>query len=204
MEFWHEIATKKSFNLLQKLKRSFNFILIGGWAVWLYSHSMKSKDIDLIIDYEQLAKFKEKFSIFKNERLKKYQAQVEEVDIDLYLPYYSSLGLPVEEVKNYTIFKEGFRVPWPEVLLILKQKAYQDRRNSIKGEKDKIDIITLIDLAEFDFQKYKKILKKYKKKEFLKDLNDLLIETYEIKELGLNYQKFAKFKKSILAKIKKI
>jgi len=203
MEFWHEIIIKKSFNLLQKFKKRYKFVLIGGWAVWLYAHTLKSKDIDLIIDYDELARLKKKFLITKNERLKKYEMQVEEIDVDLYLPYYSYLGIPVEEIEKYTVSQEGFKVPIPEVLLILKQKAFEGRQNSPKGEKDKIDIFSLLNLKDFDFSKYKRLLKKYKKEKFLKSLINLLKETYEVKELGLNRQKLSRLKKSILAKIGK-
>jgi hypothetical protein len=63
MQFYHEIITEKSFQFLQELKREYEFVLIGGWAVFLYSHSLKSKDIDIIVDYSELAKLK-KISMF--------------------------------------------------------------------------------------------------------------------------------------------
>lgn len=49
---------------------------------------------------------------------------------------------------------------------------------------------------------YKKVLNKNKLGYFQQDLIDLLNETFEIKELGLNRAKMAKLKKSILSKIK--
>ena len=73
MEYYHSLITQKSFDFLQKLRREFEFILIGGWAVFLYSHSLKSKDIDIIVDYSQLAKLKEIYNVAKNDRLKKYE-----------------------------------------------------------------------------------------------------------------------------------
>lgn len=49
MQFYNDIITQKSFAYLQILKKKYDFILIGGWAVFLYSRSLKSKDIDIII-----------------------------------------------------------------------------------------------------------------------------------------------------------
>lgn len=73
MQFYNDIITQRSFAYLQSIKKKYKFILIGGWAVYLYSKSLKSKDIDIIIDYDVLAKMKELDKIFKNERLRKYE-----------------------------------------------------------------------------------------------------------------------------------
>ena len=49
MQFWNEVLTEKSWNVLKDLNRErFDFILIGGWAVYLWARSHKSKDIDII------------------------------------------------------------------------------------------------------------------------------------------------------------
>src|SRR3989339_2107242 len=111
--FYQQFLTDKSFTILSSLKKQFKFTLIGGWAVYFYSQSLKSKDIDMIVDFSQLEQFKKEFTIEKNERLKKYQIKIEEIDIDIYLPFYSNLGIPVEEIKNYTQSREGFLAPRP-------------------------------------------------------------------------------------------
>ena len=54
MEYYQNIITAKSFQILQALKRQYDFILIGGWAVFLYTRTLKSKDIDIIVDYPAL------------------------------------------------------------------------------------------------------------------------------------------------------
>ena len=89
MQFYHDIITQKSFNYLQDLKKKHDFILIGGWAVFLYSHAIKSKDIDIIISYSELAKMKEMYDLVKNERLRKYEIKIGEFDIDVYLCHFS-------------------------------------------------------------------------------------------------------------------
>lgn len=56
---------------------------------------------------------------------------------------------------------EGFLVPPIEVLFILKQKTYQSRRLSLKGEKDKIDVFSLLNCKYFDWKEYREYLEKY-------------------------------------------
>src|SRR3989338_4021762 len=99
-EFYHNLITEKSFKILQDLRKKFKFILIGGWAVFLYAKALKSKDIDIIIDYDELQKLKNDYDVAKNDRLKKYEIKIEEIDVDIYLPYFSELGLKVQEVQN--------------------------------------------------------------------------------------------------------
>ena len=201
MQYYHDLITKKSFDILKSLKREYQFILIGGWAVFLYTKSLKSKDIDIILDYEALSRLKEKFRVSKNERLKKYEIKIEGIDIDIYLPYFSDPGLPPEEIKNFIIIKEGFRVPIPEVLLILKERAFLERKDSPKGEKDKIDIFSLLLLENFNFSKYKQILEKYNKESFIIHLKGLLKETFEVRELQLSRHKMARFKSKVLREL---
>lgn len=40
-EYYHNLVTQKSFELLKDLQRKFRFILIGGWAVFLPAPSMR-------------------------------------------------------------------------------------------------------------------------------------------------------------------
>ncbi len=198
MQFYHNIITEKSWQFLREFRKNRNFILIGGWAVFLYSRSLKSKDIDIIVDYKDLEKLKSEFDVFKNERLKKYEIKQGEFDIDIYLPYYSDLGVDIEKIKEKTISREGFLIPEIEILLILKLYAWSARRGSAKGQKDELDIFSLLFLPEFNWQRcldYTRIF-------HLENYNDFLIElvkkTKEIKELGVNQQKMAKIRKKIL------
>ncbi|PIP18023.1 MAG: hypothetical protein COX43_01055 [Parcubacteria group bacterium CG23_combo_of_CG06-09_8_20_14_all_35_9] len=201
MKFWHDLVTKKSFEILQDLRRQFKFILIGGWAVFLYTKGLKSKDIDFVCDFEELEKIKNQFGIRKNERLKKYETKIKGVDIDIYAPFYSNPGIPAEKIKNYIQSIEGFLAPKPEILLILKQKASQEREGTTKGEKDKIDIISILKM-DLDFDFYFNILKKNKIENFRDDLVNLLENTVEVKELNLNQYQFNRLKKLILMKLK--
>lgn len=202
MEYYHNLITEKSFKTLQELKRNFRFILIGGWAVFLYSKNLKSKDIDIIVEYEELERLKNKFNLTKNERLKKYEIKQEEIDIDIYLPHYSRLGLPVEEIKNYAVSREGFSVPEIEILLILKQFVFEQRQGSPKGEKDRLDILSLLKLKEVNWRFYFELLKKYRLQNFKPRLVALLKSAKDAPELGLNEYAMAKLRKEIMAALK--
>ena len=200
MEFWNSLLTQKSWNILQDLsKESFNFIIIGGWAAYLWTKQHKSKDIDVIIpEFKDLEIIKQKYILKKNEHLKKYEIQIEEIDIDIYVPYYSQLALPLEDLVNYTTKVESFDVVIPEVLLILKQGAELDRRESIKGQKDRIDIMTLLCYTDIDFKKYRELITKYNLRHFEKRLKEIILSFKEVKYLNLNLNEFAKYKKEIL------
>src|SRR3989338_2700437 len=101
-EYYQNLITEKSFQFLKQLKSQYQFILIGGWAVFFYAHSLKSKDIDIIIDFEELNKFKEKHEVFKNDRLKKYEISLGEFDVDIYLNFYSQFCLPIEVIRQHS------------------------------------------------------------------------------------------------------
>ena len=198
MEYYQQLITEKSFQILQNFKKNSQFILIGGWAVFFYTHSLKSKDIDIIIDFAELENLKKKHEIFKNDRLKKYEIKLETTDIDVYLPFYSELGLPISTIESWTASLEGFIVPKIEILLILKQVAYFGRQGTQKGEKDKIDILSLLNLKTINWQFYEQLLSENNLLKLKQGLIDLLKQTTEVKELNLNQNQMAKLKKEIL------
>ena len=150
-----------------------------------------------------MERLKKEDEVFKNERLKKYEIKRGGIDIDIYLPHFSNLGLPVEILAKQKERKEAFIVLQKEFLLITKQKAYLSRVGSIKSEKDKIDIISLSFLDDFDWSFYEEVLKKYKLENYSAVLKKLLAETYEIKELGLTRHIFSQKKKEVLARLGK-
>lgn len=197
MEFYHNLITEKSFQRLQDLRRRHDFILIGGWAVWLYSRQLKSKDIDIIIDYSELARMKEKYNVVKNDRLKKYEIKTGEFDIDIYLPHYSELGIDIQEITTAVIVRGGFKVPSLEILFLLKLHALNDRRGSVKGQKDELDLLSLAILPEFNWQTYLAMVAEFDFTTTHELFLDFLDRTVAVKELGLNEQKMSKIKKMI-------
>ena len=71
MAYYHDIITQKSWEELKILNKRIEFVIIGGWATYLYTRELKSKDIDIIVDYDNLGRLKEAYGVTKNERLKK-------------------------------------------------------------------------------------------------------------------------------------
>jgi len=200
VEFWNSLLTEKSWNILQDLKKKFDFVLIGGWANYLWTKTHKSKDIDIIIDLKTLYILKENYRLIKNDRLKKYEIKIDDIDIDIYVPHYSKLSLPVEFIQKNVTVVEGFNVIIPEVLLILKQGAELNRGYSIKGQKDRIDIMTLLFYSDIDFKKYKEILKIYHL-DYLNELKRIIKIFKDLKHLNANVKDFKKKKEEILKKL---
>ncbi|MEW6063450.1 MAG: hypothetical protein AB1571_03740 [Nanoarchaeota archaeon] len=200
MEFWNSLLTEKSWKIMQGLrKEGFRFIVIGGWAAYLWTKQHKSRGIDIIIpDFKSLEVLKKKYDLRKNDNLKKYEIKIDEIDVDIYIPYYSRTTLPIQELINETTNVEGFEVIKPEILLILKQGAEFDRKDSIKGQKDRIDIMTLLCYVEINFKKYKDILIKYKLEKYKQRLKEIINSFRDLKHLNLNIIDYIKIKKRLV------
>ena len=196
-QFYHDLITEKSWQLLVELKKSYRFVLIGGWAVFLYTNSLKSKDIDIIIDYDELGRFKDQFTLLKNDRLKKYEIKAGNFDVDIYLPHYSDLGVDIKRVQETSVIRQGFGVPNLEILFMLKLYAWHNRRGSTKGQKDELDIFSLVFMPEFSWLSLSNLIKEYGFEKFYKSFFALIKQTSEIKELGVNAQAMSKFKKKL-------
>lgn len=201
MDFYNDLITEKSWRTLQTLKNKLNFVLIGGWAVYLYTKALKSKDIDIIIDYDQLDKLRQDFTVSKNDRLKKYEGRREEVQIDIYLPFYSNLGIPVEEIIKEKKKVETFTVVSSEMLLILKQYTYGERKLSAKGQKDKLDILSLITKIPINWENYLFLLSCYQMTDFSSDLQQMLKSTTKVPELNFNKHVWSRLKRKIQSQI---
>ncbi|MBI5159334.1 hypothetical protein HY992_04395 [Candidatus Micrarchaeota archaeon] len=205
-EFWSELLTQDSWLELLKLAKEFDFILIGGWAAFLHTSLHKSKDIDIVVDYETLDALRRQYRLEKNERLKKYEVKRDKFDIDVYVPHYSQLSIPVEQLERYSVKIQGIKTVSAEALLVLKQGAEIERRNSVKGQKDAIDILTIISRAGIDWKKYAEILSKHGKhlypSELLRVLRDFPDD--DIEYLGMSFTEFKKWKKLLLAELKQL
>lgn len=202
-EFWSELLTRASWEKLKEISREFDFVLIGGWAAYLWTKAHKSKDIDIVVDYETLEKISRQYALVKNERLKKYEVKLSDFDIDIYLPYFSDLGLPVEDLKKYAVTIEGVKTVKAEVLVILKQIVEIKRRGSLKGRKDLIDILTLLVHAPFDIKEYRMLLKQYRTEHLEAELKKevKLFSERDLDYIGMNQRSFSKWKKEFLNKL---
>lgn len=194
--FYHDLITQKSWKELKKLSKTTKFVLIGGWAVYLYAKTLKSKDIDILIEYSEITKLKKNYDFTKNERLKKYEARREEIQIDVYLPHYSELGIPVEDLMNQKTSIEGFMILKKEWLIALKLFTLKQRGRSVKGQKDFLDLLSLLS-SGFDKEKVNQILQKYNLKYTLNSFKEFLNETTDVPNLNLNRHQYKKLKTKI-------
>ncbi len=197
MQYWHNNVTEKSWQILQQLKKEFNFILIGGWATYLWTRQMKSKDIDIIVDFSTLEYIKKKYKLKKNDNLRKYEIIIDEIDIDIYVAYYSKLALAVEKIGKATAKIEGFRVVQTEALLILKQGAELDRGHSEKGEKDRIDIISILINAGINFSRYRKLAPEG----YSERLSEIIRSFSSLEYIGLNPRQYKLKKQELIRQL---
>lgn len=174
MRFWNDAIIERSWDVLQRLKKRYDFILIGGWAIYLYTNAMKSKDIDIIVDYATLEKIGLENILKKNERLKKYEIKFQEISVDIYLPYFSKIIIPPEDLMKKIVIIQGFKIPAAEELLILKQQAEMERKHSIKGLKDRVDIMCLLMSENINFKRYNDLLDKHGLKIFKNRLREIV------------------------------
>lgn len=203
MEFWSDIIIERSFKILQELRKKLDFILIGGWAVYFITKAIKSKDIDIIVDFNTLSKIKLEADLKKNEKLKKFELIIENVSVDIYVPYYSQFAIPIEEIMKNTIILENFKIPIPEILLILKQEAEIQREASVKGQKDRVDILSLCLSNRIDWNIYRELVERFNLKIYLERLKKIIrTGKEEFRYLGLkNPREIKRIKERILKEI---
>jgi hypothetical protein len=170
--------------------------------VYLWTRSHKSKDVDIIVDFRTLGKLKKMYDLRKNDILRKYEIKINDIDIDIYVKHYSQIAMPLESAE--TAKTEGFVVAKPEFLLLLKQTAEMERKESEKGEKDRIDIIDLLLKCDIDFKKYRLLLRKNKKEHLMARLASIIRTFGEPDYFGMNPRQFKLAKKEILEKLRAV
>ncbi len=203
MEFWNELVLEKSWRTLLEINRKFDVIVIGGWAAYIFTKTLKSRDVDVVVDFETLQKIRRVYFVKKNYKLRKYEAIVSEISVDIYVPYFSDLPIPPEDLEKYVVHLEGFKVLKPEALVILKQKAEIERRNSVKGEKDRADILNLLINAKVDMKEYIELTRKYSLLEYPSELKRVIQASMkEYRYLGIqNLREIKKLKEKLLKQL---
>lgn len=200
MTYYHDLVTEKSWEELKKLHTICDFTLLGGWAVYLFTNGLKSKDIDILVDYTELPKLQKNFEFVKNDRLHKYEAIRGPVQIDIYTPHYSKLGIPVEILLANAQIIGGFRVILPEYLVLLKLFTLRERGRTPKGRKDFLDILSLyVALGTKPFADAALLAKTHNLTSSLQFCSQILSENTNIPELSLNNHAYSVIKKSLLS-----
>jgi len=198
MPYYHDLVTQRSWEALQALRKQLDFLLIGGWATYFYTKALKSKDIDVIVDFPELATLAKHYRLSKNERLKKYEAVAGEVQIDVYLPHYSELGIPIHILRSHTRSVEGFTLLDTTYLLALKLHTLAERARTPKGAKDFLDCLALLQVGVADLKEAAALLRRYDLSGALVTFRALLEEHREVMELSLNAHHLARLKKRLL------
>jgi hypothetical protein len=195
---WREETIEKSWQVLQQLRNLADFVLIGGWAVYLWTKKLKSRDIDLCINQENFYKLQsellqQNYALKRNVRLMKFEAIIGEVEIDIYTPFISKLVIPCLDIFNKKLYSsiQRFKVTPPEALLLLKAQAAQQRWHAEKGVKDRVDIISLLKFADIKHDTLKQMLQKYDSPNTLRNVIKRTISESKIEYrfLGLTYEK---------------
>jgi len=195
---WRDEVVERSWRVLGELKGFADFVLIGGWGVYLWTRKLKSRDIDVYIDQKNFYKLQSEltqkgYALKRNVRLMKFEALISDVEVDIYTPFVSRLVIPCLDVfdrKLYSVI-EGFKVAIPEVLLLLKAQAAQDRWHAEKGLKDRVDIISLLKFADVKRDVLEQMLREYDTPHTLRDAVKRAISEsrIEYRFLGLAYEK---------------
>jgi len=195
---WRDEAVEKSWQVLAELRGLADFVLIGGWGVYLWTRKMKSRDIDVCINQENFYKLQSEllqrdYGLKRNVRLMKFEALIGDVEVDIYTPFMSKLTVPCLDVFDKKLYSliERFKVAIPEVLLLLKAQAAQQRWHAEKGVKDRVDIISLLKFADIKRDLFEQVLRKYDKEGTLRGVIKRTISEsrVEYRLLGLAYEK---------------
>jgi len=202
-EIWPEHITEKSWRVLNGLAKV-NPVLIGGWAVYLWTGALKSADVDLFVTDEALWKIGARLR--KHPKLKKYHAVIDGVDVDIYTQSVCGLSVPASDVfKNrwYATIRD-FNVLLPEPLLILKCEAARSRWAGRMGFKDRCDILGLLKSKKLDPKVFGELMRRYGRPGMADTLREAVqksVEEYLV--LGLDPWKGKKEARRVLGELLK-
>jgi hypothetical protein len=153
-DFYASDLTDRSFAVLNRLVDEFPAaVLIGGWGTWVRFEGAKSHDIDLIVGNADLDSIRNHpliadFSATEHVGGKKCRATIDEIHLDLYVPYQSRLGQRLQ-LRAEDLLRHGERVDKWHVLTAAahtatKVAALLDRPDTQPGEKDRHELLALI------------------------------------------------------------
>ena len=163
-------------------------ILIGGWATFVRVGGEISLDIDLITSHEsrhKLEQFMTDLSPSNNHQGRKLRASIDDVHLDIYLPYESQLGgrlrLKVEVLAEYPddVSFENWTLLRLEAHIATKMAALLDRHFSEKGEKDARELLALLKLEGVDSTVAAEVLHRASTVE-VQELSSLIAECFDL------------------------
>lgn len=157
-QFYSE-RVNSSMDVLNELSKRIDFVLIGGWAVYLYVNTQKSMDIDIALDYKHLDYFN-KYGISNYPNININYTVINGVVVDIFLPEFSDKDLPFKVndiLSNYAKIR-NIKVVDKEMLLLLKVWGYFSNDRT-KLQKDVIDVVSLLFYGEVNLAKVKSLIK---------------------------------------------
>ncbi len=127
-------------------------VFIGGIAVYAYATSHEATaplaamthDADFMIAISDYADLRDIEVVTTNRRLGRHQFIKNDIEFDVYVQGQNDLAVPVDEALAHSRVVSGVRVVCPEHLVVLKMKAYDDRKGTPKGDKDEDDILRVL------------------------------------------------------------
>ncbi len=160
-QFWNREKTDASLKTLRVIAEKIDFVLVGGWAVYMYTGMQKSEDVDIAISYDSLDFFR-KYGINDYGGIKIKYSVVDGTTVGLFIEAYSDVSLPVHvrEIIEHYVLIDNIKVVKKELLLLLKLWVYF-RESELKVDKDIIDVISLLN-SGVDMQEFKAITEKHK------------------------------------------
>ncbi len=153
MSFYTTDQTERSRSVLDQLVALVPAAtLIGGWGTWVRLHGQMSHDIDLIVSHGDLTFLRSQmgdFSSLVHVGGQKYRGDFNNIHVDLYVPHQSRLGnklqLRVENLTQECEMVDDYNVLSVEAHAATKFAALLDRPDSLPGEKDRYEIIGLME-----------------------------------------------------------
>ena len=168
MSFYTTDQTERSRSVLDQLVALVpTATLIGGWGTWVRLYGQMSHDIDLIVSHDDLTLLRAQlgdFSTSDHVGGKKYRGDFNRIHVDLYVPHQSRLGnklqLRVEDLTQDCESVNGYNVLSVEAHIATKFAALLDRPDSLPGEKDRYEIIGLMESFAADPLKVRTIIER--------------------------------------------
>ena len=161
-QYYSERADR-SYDVLRKIAKEADFVLVGGWAVHSYVNLQRSLDIDIAIDYKPLEYFRRYGALQAYPNFNVKYIIVDGITVDLFIPEFADkdLPFPVSTILSNYVKIDNIKVVKKELLLLLKLWGYFGN-DETKLKKDVIDVVSLLLYGNIDLNKVKKLIEKYK------------------------------------------
>jgi len=126
-------------------------VFIGGIAVYLHAVNHPAteglaeatRDVDFYVSLGAFSDLREMEEMVSNRRLSKHEFKRADVSFDVYVERSAALPVPYDEAAAHAVSYDGIRVACVEHLVVLKLRAYANRKESAHGAKDARDLLRM-------------------------------------------------------------